>query len=166
MANTLETLGSASTVAVHRSGTDLKDKTPLQNYQGATVSELVAAARPTQGAEATAANDDTAVTAANILTGIIKCTPSTDRSKATDTAANLISTLGLTEDNASFDFVFINLATDGTSAVTLTAGSGITLVGRMVIMAQDATEDAISEGVAQFRVRRTSSTAVTIYRIG
>ena len=164
MANTLETLGGASTVAVHRSGTDLKDKTPLQNYQGATVSALVTAARPTQGAEATTANDTSAVTAANILTGIIKCTPNADRSKATDTAANLISTLGLVADNDSFDFSFINLST--THNVILSAGSGVTLLGQMGIFAQDTAADAISIGVGRFRVRRTSSTAVTIYRIG
>jgi|TARA_R100000482_G_C5024489_1_gene101275 hypothetical protein len=165
MANTLETLGSASTVAVHRSGTDLKDKTPLQNYQGATVSALVTAARPTQGAEATTANDTSAVTAANILTGIVKCTPgSSDKTKATDTAANLISTLGLVADNDSFDFSFINLST--THNVILSAGSGVTLLGQMGIFAQDTAADAISIGVGRFRVRRTSSTAVTIYRIG
>ena len=119
-----------------------------------------------QGAEATTADSTAVVTAANVLTQIVKCTPGADRSKATDTAANFVSGLNLTADNDSFDFHFINLATDGTSAVTLTAGSGVTLVGRMVIMAQDAAEDAVAEGVATFRLRRTGATAVTIYRIG
>ena len=119
-----------------------------------------------QGAEATTADSTAVVTAANIATGIIKCTPSADRSKATDTAANIISELSLTKNNDAVDFVFINLATDGASAVTLTGGTGVTLVGRAVIMAQDAAENAISEGVAQFRVRRTGAATVTIYRIG
>ncbi len=119
-----------------------------------------------QPAEATTADSTAVVSAANVLTGIVKCTPTTDRSKATDTAANFISSLGLTEDDDAFDFSFINLATDGASAVTLTAGSDVTLVGRMVIMGQDAAEDAIAEGVATFRIRRTSATAVTMYRIG
>ena len=69
-------------------------------------------------------------------------------------------------DGDSFDWSFINLTTDGADAVTLTAGSDVTLVGRMVIMAQDAAEDAIAEGVARFRIRRTGSSAVTMYRIG
>ena len=119
-----------------------------------------------QGAEATTDDGTTVVSAANILTQIVKCTPTADRSKATDSAANLITGLGLTTDNDSFDFHFINLATDGTSAVTLTVGANVTLVGRMSIQAQDDAEDAVSEGVATFRVRRTSGTAVTIYRIG
>jgi len=119
-----------------------------------------------QPAEATTADSTAVVSAANVLTGIVKCTPTADRTKATDTAANFISSLGLTEDDDAFDFSFINLATDGASAVTLSAGSDVTLVGRMVIMGQDAAEDAIAEGVATFRIRRTSATAVTMYRIG
>ena len=162
------TVAGLSVVACHDAGTDFTNAhdTDPNEIAATTVNAVVTAARPTQGAEATTADDTSVVTAANILTGIIKCTPTADRAKATDTAANLISSLGLTEDNASFDFVFINLATDGASAVTLSAGSGVTLVGRMVIMGQDAAEDAIAEGVAQFRVRRTSSSAVTMYRIG
>jgi hypothetical protein len=115
---------------------------------------------------ATSADDTAVVSAANVLTGIVQCTPTADRSKASDTAANFISSLGLTEDDDAFDFSFINLATDGASAVTLTAGTGVTLVGRMVIMGQDAVEDAVAEGVAIFRIRRTSATTVTMYRVG
>ena len=115
---------------------------------------------------ATSADDTAVVSAANVLTGIVQCTPTADRSKASDTAANFISSLGLTEDDDAFDFSFINLATDGASAVTLTAGTGVTLVGRMVIMGQDAAEDAVAEGVAIFRIRRTSATTVTMYRVG
>jgi hypothetical protein len=119
-----------------------------------------------QPAQATSADDTAVVSAANVLTGIVQCTPTADRSKASDTAANFISSLGLTEDDDAFDFSFINLATDGASAVTLTAGTGVTLVGRMVIMGQDAAEDAVAEGVAIFRIRRTSATTVTMYRVG
>ena len=115
---------------------------------------------------AISADDTAVVSAANVLTGIVQCTPTADRSKASDTAANFISSLGLTEDDDAFDFSFINLATDGASAVTLTAGTGVTLVGRMVIMGQDAAEDAVAEGVAIFRIRRTSATTVTMYRVG
>jgi hypothetical protein len=115
---------------------------------------------------ATSADSTAVVSAANVLTGIVQCTPTADRSKASDTAANFISSLGLTEDDDAFDFSFINLATDGASAVTLTAGTGVTLVGRMVIMGQDAAEDAVAEGVAIFRIRRTAATTVTMYRVG
>ena len=108
----------------------------------------------------------TEILAADIKGGIITCTPSADRSKATDTASNIISGLGLTTNNDSWDFSFINLATDGTSFVTITAGTAVTLVGCMVVSAQDLAEDAFTSGVGRFRVRRVSGSAVTIYRIG
>ena len=119
-----------------------------------------------QGAPATTDDGTTAVSAANILTGIVQCTPTADRSKATDTASNLVSGLDLTADNDSFDFSFINLTTDGQDNVTLTGGTGVTLVGNMVVHAQDATDDAVSIGVGRFRIRRTGASAVTMYRIG
>ena len=118
-----------------------------------------------QGAEATTDDGTTAISAANILTGIVKCTPSADRSKATDTASNLISGLSLTADNDSFDFSLISLATDGTSDITLTGGTGVTLVGNMKVKSQDDADDAGYAGVGRFRIRRTGSSAVTMYRI-
>ena len=42
------------------------------------------------------------------------------------THSNLVS-LSLTADNDSFDFSLISLATDGTSDITLTGGTGVTL---------------------------------------
>ena len=112
-------------------------------------------------------NDNTdALTAANIATGIITCTPTGDLNKATGTAAEIISACGLTADNDSFDFSVINLATDGTSHITVTFGAtGITGVGCAVISAQDLAEDAFTSGVGRFRVRRTGAATATIYRI-
>ena len=107
-----------------------------------------------------------ALTAANILTGIVTCTPTADRSKATDTASNLVSGLGLLVDNDSFDFSLISLATDGTSDITLTGGTGVTVVGNMKVKSQDDADDAGYAGVGRFRIRRTGSSAVTMYRIG
>jgi len=118
-----------------------------------------------QGAEATTDDGTTAISAANILTGIVKCTPTADRSKATDTASNLISGLSLTADNDSFDFSLISLATDGTSDITLTGGTGVTLVGNMKVKSQDDADDAGYAGVGRFRIRRTGASAVTMYRI-
>ena len=118
-----------------------------------------------QGPEATTDNGTTAISAANILTGIVKCTPTADRSKATDTASNLVAGLALLADNDSVDFTLLNLATDGTSDITLTGGSGVTLVGNMIVKSQDNADDAGYAGVGRFRVRRTGSGAVTMYRI-
>jgi len=118
-----------------------------------------------QGPEATTDDGTTAISAANILTGIVKCTPTADRSKATDTASNLITGLSLLADNDSVDFTLLNLATDGTSDITLTGGSGVTLVGNMIVKSQDNADDAGYAGVGRFRVRRSGSGAVTMYRI-
>ena len=119
-----------------------------------------------QGAPADGLDSTAVVTAANVLTGIVKCTPGAARSKATDTAANFVSGLSLGADGDSFDFHFLNLAAVGGRDVALTAGTGITLVGNPIVAARDDTDNAISVGVGHFRVRRTGATAVTIYRIG
>ena len=118
-----------------------------------------------QGSQATTDNGTTAISAANVLTGIIQCTPDADRSKATDSASNFITTLELTDDNDSFDFSLINLATDGTSHITITSGASVTLVGCMVVSAQDLAEDAFTSGVGRFRIKRSSGSACTMFRI-
>ena len=167
MANTLETLGNASAIAVHRSGTDLKDKTPLQNYQGATVGELVTAARPTQAAAQGGGDGTEVITAAMIAAGIVTSNADDANSKATDTATSLISTLDLSAVNASFDFTVINLNTTADHAITLTGGTGVTVsgTGSMVIQPNEGTKN--SSGL--FRVVRTSAVgatdAVSIFRI-
>ena len=118
-----------------------------------------------QGDQATTDDGTTAVSAANILTGIVECTPTAERAKNFDTASNLISGLSLGVDNDAFDFSFINLATDGTSDVTLGTGTGVTLIGNMKIKSQDDADDAGYAGVGRFRIRRTGASAVKIYRI-
>ena len=122
----------------------------------------------TQGAPATTDDGTAVVTAANIMTGVITCLATQARSKATDTAANLISGLSLDTDGDSFDFSLINTAPliEG-AIVTLTAGTGVTLVGAMYVLPSHpaATGASGSLGSAMFRVRRTSSTAVSIYRL-
>ena len=118
-----------------------------------------------QAGEATTDDGTTAISGADIQRGIVKCTPTADRSKATDSAGNINTALELDEDGQSCDFSVINLATDGSSFITITAGSGVTLVGNMIVSAQDTAEDAFTSGVGMFRVRRTGAYAATIYRI-
>jgi|TARA_R110001583_G_scaffold26456_1_gene95161 hypothetical protein len=119
-----------------------------------------------QGTQATTDDGTAVISAANILTGIVQCTPTADRSKATDTSANLISGLSLLVNGDSFDFSVISLATNGTSHITITGGTDVVLVGCMVVSAQDLAEDAFTSGVGRFRVTRTSGTVATIFRIG
>jgi hypothetical protein len=118
-----------------------------------------------QGTEATTADSTAVITAANILTGIVKCTPTAAREKDIDSVANLLSGLSLGYDGASFDFSLINLATTGTYDITLDDVTNVTLVGNMIVSARDDTDNAVSVGSGMFRVRRTSATEVTIYRI-
>ena len=118
-----------------------------------------------QGAEATTDDGTGVITAANILTGIIKCTPTAAREKDVDSVANLLSGLSLGFDGASRDFSLINLATTGTYDITLDDVTNVTLVGNMIVSARDDTDNAVSVGSGRFRVRRTSATEVTIYRI-
>jgi len=178
------TSGAGGTIkfyATDTDGADTIESARVKNdgqffiYESATIAKtlrLTASSTPTmiryQGAQATTDDGTTAVSAANILTGIVQCTPTADRSKSFDTASNIISGVSLIANGDSFDFSLINLATDGTSFITLTnsGDSGnITLIGNMIVSAQDVAEDAFTSGVGRFRIRRTSSSAVTIYRI-
>ena len=49
---------------------------------------------------------------------------------------------------------------------TVDEGSGVTLVGNMVVSAQDLAQDAFTSGVGRFRVTRATATRVTMSRIG
>lgn len=117
-----------------------------------------------QGAEATL-NDGTAVIGhADVKAQILKCTPTGARSKATDTASNFISNLSLSVDGDSVDFFVINLSTTASHIITITGGTGMTLVGSMKVNPHVAGED--TSGSARFRLRRTGGSAATLYRLG
>jgi len=157
MANTLQSLTGVSLVVAHNSAADLKDKTPLQAYQGATVTELATAARITQGAEATA-NSGT-ISGANMLTRIVTTTPASALNLDTSGAQTLITKLSLENKDDSFEFTVINL--HASNAATLVgSAAGVTLVGSGVVAGASS---------AQFRVRRTSEIgagdSVKIYRV-
>ena len=112
------------------------------------------------------ADDTSAITTGGMATGIITCTPSTDRTKALPDAGVICSDLSLSADGDSYDFTIINLAADGTAFdITLSGGTGITYVGNVHISAYEDTDQAIATGSAQFRLRRTSGSAVTCYRL-
>ena len=121
-----------------------------------------------QGAPTALVDSVAAITAAMIKTGICTLTPGAARSKPTDTGPDLCTGLGLGADGDSFDFSIINNATVGGRNITLTAAaSGVTaIVGNEIVAARDDTDDAISVGVGRFRVRRTGTGVVSIYRIG
>jgi len=117
--------------------------------------------------------DDTAVlTATQMSARVLTFDGSAPRSKATDTAANIVSGLGLTADNDSADFFIINTeASNPNFKLTITAGTGVTLVGNMVVQANAGdthqTHGAQVSGSASggFRLQRRGATAVHLYRI-
>lgn len=108
----------------------------------------------------TAANITTAgagtYTAANLLTGRITRDPTGgDRTDTTDTAANLISGLGLDANYRERECLIVNTA-DAAETITLAGGVGVTLKGAITIERDTAIRIAIL---------RTGAAAVTIRQV-
>lgn len=120
--------------------------------------------RSKQGAVVTIADDATAIASAKVTPGIIKITPTADRTKATPSASDLITDLGLTADNDSFDMFFVNDAS-GSHDLTLSAGTGVTLIGNEVIKHKDNNDNAAQSGSAMYRIRRSGSSTVDWIRL-
>jgi hypothetical protein len=96
---------------------------------------------------------DATLTAAQLVGGEFTITPTEARTQTTDTAANIITALAGSADGSSFEFTVVNLAGFG---VTIALGTDVTLVGNMVV----------GIGSASFRVRRLTSTTVSVTRLG
>ena len=112
---------------------------------------------PGTGSTVTDLGDDTTVIDdTEIAGGITTVTPTGDQTKPTDTAANIIANanMGLNADGNSFEFVMVNEAS-ATHKITISAGTGVTLKGDM---------DVVAKTSATFRIVRTGSAAVTVYR--
>jgi len=92
------------------------------------------------------------LTAAQLIGGEFTITPTVARIQTTDTATAIIAALGGSVDNSNFDITMINLAAFD---VTIAAGTGVTLVGNMVV----------NDGQATFRVRRLTSSTVSVTRL-
>lgn len=120
--------------------------------------------RTKQGAVVTIADDTTAIASAKVTPGIIKITPTADRTKATPSASDLITDLGLTADNDSFDMFFVNEAS-GSHDLTLSAGTGVTFIGNEVIKHKDNNDNAAQSGSAMYRIRRSGSSTVDWIRL-
>ena len=92
------------------------------------------------------------LTAGQMIAGECTISPTLERVKTIDTAFNIISAMGGSADNISFDFTFIN---SSSSKVTIAPNSGVNLVGSMSVI----------KGAATFRVRRLSPTSVSVTRL-
>ena len=93
------------------------------------------------------------LTAAQLFGGELTITPTVARIQTLDTAANIISALPGSVDGSYFTFTVVNLAAFD---VTIAIAAGVTLVGSMVV----------NDGPANFRVRRLTSSTVSVTRLG
>ena len=104
---------------------------------------------------------EVALTAAATLTSsqlissrLFKVTPVASIALTTGTAAEILTTMTGEAVGSTFEFTIVNLAA-ATHAATLTAGTGVTLVGVAAVSALTS---------ATFMGRVDSTTAITIYR--
>ena len=99
------------------------------------------------------------LSAAQVKGGIVVHTSVTGAGNVTsDTAANYIADLNLDNDGDTMKCYYINDGSADPQTLTLVAGSGVTIA--------DAGQTIAQHESALLLIRRTSSTAVTIYHIG
>lgn len=112
-----------------------------------------------QPAPATVAAGDATLTAAQLATGIILGSPGASAAAYTlPTAALMDAAFSSMPNNAAFDFSVVNVDGNTSGVITMTAGTGWTLVGLATVVA--------TAGTAQtFRARKTGAGAWTLYRI-
>ena len=106
------------------------------------------------------------ITIANLLTGILVQDPTTDRAWTLPTNALLQAGMPDPQVGDCFDFAVINTGDAGADEIiTLSAGSGGTLVGSGAILTTDPVDNTFSQGSGLFRIRIASSTAYVCYRL-
>jgi len=99
------------------------------------------------------------LTAAQVLSGILLGSPGTSAAAYTlPTVATLEATLTSAKVGSTFDLSVCNVDGSSSGVITMTAGTGWTIVGLATV--------AATAGTAQlFRARKTGSGAWTLYRI-
>ena len=110
-----------------------------------------------QNATAVALTDAAAtLTSSQIISSrLFTITPTAARALTTATAAEILTTMSGEGVGSTFEFVVVNLA-ESIHRATLTAGTGVTLVGTAAVFAGTS---------ATFTGRVDSTTAITIYRV-
>jgi hypothetical protein len=106
------------------------------------------------------------LTIAELLTGIITGNPGAAAAYTLPTGTLCEGGVTMAVDEA-FDWVLINIATTATYIITLTAGTGHTIVGGGSIPANSTTTGGLWGTNAQtFRTRKTATNTFVTYRIG
>jgi len=167
--NTLSRTGHLSELASPLSTaegvlTPLQRKDRVKANLGLTVGLVagIGAKRLTMPAPATAI-DTATLTAAQILNGVLVGTPTAAAAYTMPLAADLVAALPVDfQIGEAFEFSVIDVATTATFDITMTTNTGWTLVGSMVV---DANEAAQQDSSGVFRVRRTAAATFTMYRI-
>lgn len=112
----------------------------------------------TQSTPATATSDAT-LTVAQLLTGIVLGSPGSSAAAYTlPTGALMDATLVNAKVDSAFDFSVCNVNGSGSGVITMTVGTGWTIVGLATIAATAGT-------TGRFRARRTASATWTLYRL-
>lgn len=81
---------------------------------------------------------------------------------ASDFEVAFAATVGPLPDNAAWQFSVLNISTVAAEDITITANTGWTLVGSMVVTEQASASPANSVG--RFIARRTAANTYTLYR--
>lgn len=117
-----------------------------------------AAVVSTPAAQALGTGATVTLTTAQMLSGLMTVNPSADAAHTTPTAAEIIAAIPGAVAGQSFKMTFV--VTSSTYQITLTAGTGITIVGGAVVLENTS---------GTFLVRITNVTedseAVSIYRL-
>lgn len=112
----------------------------------------------------TIATDTTTLTMAQILSGVVRCTPTAAANYTMPTGAVIAAALPAAFTTGdSFEFVLCNVATNDTYDITLlTAASGITLFGNVVVEAYSASAKWSS---GRFCIECTGASTFNVIRI-
>jgi len=92
------------------------------------------------------------ITAAQMKAGVFTITPTVARIQTTDTAVNIIAGLTGSVTGSNYKFTIVNLAAFD---VTITGGTGVTIVGNGVV----------KDGSATWMVVQSGASTVDIYRV-
>ena len=106
------------------------------------------------------------ITITQLKTGILYDDPEGAGTWTLPTAALIVAGLPGYQIGDCLDFSVINNATSGDDEIiTMAPGSGGTAAGNMLVAAPNVTEDQENAGSGLFRIRITSSSAYTCYRL-
>ncbi len=156
---------TASAVAAFTSGTIAGAAISTSSFAGSSTyaSTFAGTMVPTQGNPATATNT-AGITAANMLTGIIVGTPTAAAAYTVPDGTTMDAAVTFNVGD-SFDWSIINVATNDTFIITLTAATTHTLVGVPTVPANGSTTGALTGASARFRTRKTATNTFVTYRI-